>query len=64
MSFPHTFMPISMGDNPANGTSLVTHSHSRMAKLHMSADLTFMSSGSFVRAVVKKKLDVFVLSSN
>ena len=39
-----TFMPISIGDMSANGTSRVDSSHSTIAYDHMSADLTFMSS--------------------
>ena len=45
-----TFMPISMLDRSAKGTSLVTSSHSRIAKLHMSADRRLISSGFFCRA--------------
>lgn len=44
------FMPISMGERWAKGTSLVTSSHRSTAKLHMSADLLLMSSGRFWRA--------------
>lgn len=47
---PRTFMPISMCERSAKGTSLVTSSHSNTAKLHMSADLLLMSSGLFCRA--------------
>lgn len=43
-------MPISMLDRSAYGTSLVTNSHSRIAKLHMSADRRLISSGFFCRA--------------
>lgn len=50
---PLTFMPISMCERSANGTSLVTSSHSNTAKLHMSADLLLMSSGLFCRAANK-----------
>lgn len=48
--YPLTFMPISMCERSAKGTSLVTSSHSNTAKLHMSADLLLMSSGLFCRA--------------
>lgn len=48
-----TFMPISMCERSAKGTSLVTSSHSNTAKLHMSADLLLMSSGFFCKAKVK-----------
>ena len=45
-----TFMPISMLERSAKGTSLVTSSHSSTAKLHMSAERRLMSSGFFCRA--------------
>lgn len=45
-----TFMPISMFERSANGTSLVTSSQSNTAKLHMSAERRFISSGFFCRA--------------
>lgn len=51
----NTFMPISMCERSANGTSLVTSSHSNTAKLHMSADLLLISSGFFCKAGNKKK---------
>lgn len=50
-----TFIPISMFDKWAKGTSLVTSSHSRMAKLHMSADRRLISSGFFCRAKYHKE---------
>lgn len=46
-----TFMPISMLDKSANGTSRVTSSHSSTAKLHMSAERLLISSGFFCKAV-------------
>lgn len=49
-----TFMPISMCERSAKGTSLVTSSQSNTAKLHMSADLLLMSSGLFCKAENKK----------
>lgn len=45
-----TFMPISMFERSANGTSLVTSSQSNTAKLHMSAERRLISSGFFCRA--------------
>lgn len=45
-----TFMPISMLDKSAKGTSRVTSSHSSTAKLHMSAERLLISSGFFCRA--------------
>lgn len=53
-----TFMPISMLDRSANGTSLVTSSQSRMAKLHMSAERRLISSGFFCRAAIHKNQPV------
>lgn len=50
-----TFMPISMLERSAKGTSLVTSSHSNTAKLHMSADLLLMSSGFFCSAEDKQE---------
>jgi len=38
-----TFIPTSIGDNSAKGTSRVASSHRRMAKLHMSADRWLIS---------------------
>lgn len=49
-----TFIPISMCDRSAKGTSRVTNSHSKTAKLHMSADLLLMSSGFFCKPGNKK----------
>lgn len=48
---PLTFMPISMLDKSAKGTSRVTSSHSSTAKLHMSAERLLISSGFFCKAV-------------
>ena len=45
-----TFIPISIGERSAKGTSLVSSSVSRIAKLHISAALKLMSSGFFCRA--------------
>jgi len=50
-----TFMPISMCERSAKGTSRVTSSHSNTAKLHMSADLLLMSSGLFCSAENKRE---------
>lgn len=47
-----TFIPVSMGDNSACGTSLVSSSHSSTAKLHMSAAFRLMSSGRLWRAEI------------
>lgn len=57
-------MPISMLDRSANGTSLVTNSHSRIAKLHMSADRRLISSGFFCRAGNHKEQLVWVSTLN
>ena len=45
-----TFMPTSMEESSAKGTSLVSSSHRRMAKLHMSAARVLMSSGRRCKA--------------
>lgn len=45
-----TFIPISMLERSAKGTSRVTSSHRSTAKLHMSAERLFVSSGFFCRA--------------
>lgn len=58
MPHPLTFMPISICERSAKGTSLVTSSHSNTAKLHMSADLLLMSSGLFCRAEDETKRDM------
>lgn len=57
-------MPISMLDKSANGTSLVTSSHSRIAKLHMSADRRLISSGFFCRAAGHKNQPVWAKSTD
>lgn len=57
-------MPISMFDRSANGTSLVTSSHSRIAKLHMSADRRLISSGFFCRATGHKNQPVWAKSTD
>lgn len=59
-----TFIPISMFDRSANGTSLVTSSHSRIAKLHMSADRRLISSGFFCRATGHKNQPVWAKSTD
>lgn len=46
-----TFMPISMLERSANGTSRVTSSQRSTAKLHMSAERRLISSAFFCRAV-------------
>lgn len=45
-----TFIPISMLERSAKGTSRVTSSQRSTAKLHMSAERLFVSSGFFCRA--------------
>lgn len=57
-------MPISMLDRSANGTSLVTSSQSRIAKLHMSADRRLISSGFFCRAAGHKNHPVWAKSTD
>lgn len=49
-----TFMPISMLERSAKGTSLVTSSQSNTAKLHISAERRLISSGFFCRAEITK----------
>lgn len=44
---PLTFMPISMLERSANGTSRVTSSHNSTAKLHISAERRLISSAFF-----------------
>lgn len=56
-------MPISMLDRSANGTSLVTSSQSRIAKLHMSADRRLISSGFFCRAAGHKNQPAWAKSA-
>lgn len=56
-------MPISMLDRSAKGTSLVTNSHSRIAKLHMSAERRLMSSGFFCKAEIHKEKIIAVSSA-
>lgn len=46
-----TFMPTSMAESSAKGTSLVSSSHSRIAKLHISAARVLISSGRLCSAV-------------
>jgi hypothetical protein len=43
-------MPHSIGENSANGTSLVASSQSKMAKLHMSDASQLKSVGFFCKA--------------
>lgn len=51
-----TFMPISMFERSAKGTSLVTSSQSNTAKLHMSEERRLISSGFFCRAEKRKDI--------
>lgn len=52
--YVYTFMPTSIGDKSANGTSRVASSHSSMAKLHMSHASQLRSLGFFCRATETK----------
>lgn len=49
-----TFIPISILERSAKGTSRVTSSHRSTAKLHMSAERLLVSSGFFCRAGRKR----------
>ena len=63
----HTFMPISIGDMSAKGTSRVASSHISTAKLHMSAARRLISDGFLFsakgmnRLFKKKKIMLFLL---
>lgn len=51
-----TFIPISIGERSANGTSLVFNSHNKTPKLHISAALIFKSDGEYFSAAKKKQI--------